>query len=101
MSGVSRLILLSIFLVVVAMYMIAANGAAAPNVAPGPPSTKAVPVEETLHGQKIVDPYRWLESADSPESEDYVRQQLAYTRSRLDPLPGRESTHARVSELLT
>jgi prolyl oligopeptidase len=99
MSGVLRLILLSLCLVLVAVYVIANDGASAPTA--GPPSTKTVPVEETLHGQKIVDPYRWLENADSPETQEYVRQQLAYTRSRLDPLPGRESIHTRVSELLT
>src|SRR5262245_23669219 len=99
MSGASRLILLSLCLLLIAVYVIASDSAAAPTA--GPPTTKAVPVEETLHGQKIVDPYRWLENADTPETQEYVRQQLAYTRSRLDPLPGRDSIHARVSELLT
>ena len=101
MSGVSRLMLVSLFLLVVAMYMIAENGAAAPHVTAGPPRAKAEPVEETLHGQKIVDNYRWMENADSPETQEYVRQQLAYTRSQLDPLPGRQNIHKRVGELLT
>ena len=53
------------------------------------PTTRRVPVEETLHGRKIRDPYRWLEDADSTETQQFVRDQLAYARSILDPLPGR------------
>src|SRR5687768_713207 len=102
MSGVLRLILLVSFLLLVAVFVLADDGATASATAPaGPPRAKAVPVEETLHGQKIVDPYRWMENADSPETQEYVRQQLAYTRSLLDPLPGREKIHVRVAELLT
>src|SRR5919201_3867682 len=100
MSGVLRLLLL-ISLLLIALYVIADDGAAAPSPALAPPKAKAIPIEENLHGQRIVDPYRWLENSDSPETQEYVRQQLAYTRSRLDPLPGREKIHARVAELLT
>ena len=31
-----------------------------------PPPTMKKPVEETLHGVKLVDPYRWLEDQDAP-----------------------------------
>jgi prolyl oligopeptidase len=58
-------------------------------------------VEETINGHKIADPYRWLEDASSAESQEYVRQQLAYTRSLLDPLPGRDQIHQRLTQLLS
>ena len=54
---------------------------------PGPPKAKVDVVEETLHGHKITDPYRWLEDASSPESQEYVRAELAYTRSLLASAP--------------
>ncbi|MFL6300673.1 MAG: prolyl oligopeptidase family serine peptidase [Terriglobales bacterium] len=66
----------------------------------GPPKAKVEVVTDDLHGQKIDDPYRWLENSDSPESQEYVREQLAYTRSILDPLPGRAKIHNRLTELL-
>ena len=66
----------------------------------GPPKVKVEVVTDDLHGHKIQDPYRWLENSDSPDSQEYVREQAAYTRSILDPLPGREKLHARLTQLL-
>src|SRR5438552_2804028 len=65
------------------------------------PTTKRVAVEETLHGRKISDFYRWLEDADSPETQQFVRDQLGYARSVLVALPGREEIHQRLTELLS
>jgi len=67
----------------------------------GIPKTRAEVVEETLHGRVIRDAYRWLEDADSAETQQFVREQLAYARSVLDAIPGREQLHQRLSELLT
>jgi prolyl oligopeptidase len=60
-----------------------------------------IPVTDTLHGTRIVDPYRWLEDAEAPETEAFVRQQMAYTRSVLDALPGRDEIRRRLTELLS
>jgi len=65
------------------------------------PKTKVAPVEETMHGRKIVDNYRWLEDANNPETKAWVDQELAYTRGVLDALPGRASIEERLSQLLT
>lgn len=65
------------------------------------PKTKVVPVEETLHGHRIVDDYRWLEDAQSPETKAWVEQEQAYTRSILDPLPERDKIQKRLEKLLT
>src|SRR6266849_10595883 len=67
----------------------------------GPPKAKVAPVEETIQGHTIVDPYRYLEDVNNPDTRQYVEQELAYTRSILDPLPGRDSIHRRLSQLLT
>ena len=67
----------------------------------GCPAAQRVVVEETLHGRTIRDPYRWLEDTDSPETQQFVRDQLAYARSILDPLPGREEIRQHLTELLS
>ena len=67
----------------------------------GPPKAKVDVVEETIHGHKIADPYRWLEDASSADSQEYVQAEIAYTRSLLDPLPGRDQLHERLTQLLS
>jgi prolyl oligopeptidase len=67
---------------------------------PGPPKAKVVPVEDTVQGHKIVDRYRYLENANDPDTKLYVEQELSYTRTVLDPLPGRDKINARLSQLL-
>lgn len=45
---------------------------------PTPPETEANPVTEELHGEEIVDPYRWLEG-DDEAVEEWERRQNEYT----------------------
>ena len=66
----------------------------------GPPVAEVRPLEETFYGNKIVDKYRWLEDSALPETRKWVAEEMAYTRGLLDPRPGREAIHARLSELL-
>jgi len=42
------------------------NSASTATSPAGPPKAKVDVVEETIHGHKIADPYRWLEDASSP-----------------------------------
>ena len=65
------------------------------------PKTKVAPVQDTLHGHTIVDNYRWLEDSQSPETKAWVGEELSYTRSVLDALPGREKIQKRLEQLLT
>src|SRR5579863_8400922 len=65
----------------------------------GPPKAKVEPVTDDLHGHKITDNYRWLEDATSADTQEFVRQEMAYTRSVLDPLPGRQQMQRRLTEL--
>ncbi len=69
------------------------------NIQSGPPKARVDDVVETIHGHTIVDPYRWLEDSNSPETQEYVREELAYTRSILNPLPGRQKINDRLSQL--
>jgi prolyl oligopeptidase len=97
MNG-AGLVVVSVFLLVGAVF--AGDGvksAASTTV----PKTEKRPLEETLHGVKIVDNYRWLEDGSSPETQKWVEAEMAYTNAVLDPLPGREAIHKRLTELLS
>ncbi len=86
----------------VALLALALPAAAAPPAAP--PPTEARPVTDVLHGESIVDPYRWLEGDAkgvlTPEVNAWTDAQLAYTREVLDNLPGRKAVEARLRELM-
>src|SRR5438309_757399 len=90
-----------LLLIVLAAVVHAEDSSSTPTTSLAPPKAKMAPVEETLQGHNISDPYRWLEDAQSPDTQEYVRQELAYTRSILDPLPGRTQIEQRLTELLS
>src|SRR5258708_33605082 len=48
----------------------------------------------------MVDNYRWVEDGKTPETPKWVEAEMSYTRAMLDPLPGREAIHKRLTELL-
>ena len=105
MGGI-RLLYAVLLLLIAAIIALADNaspdaGGNAAATSAGPPKANVVVVTDDLHGHKISDPYRWMENADSPETQAYVRAQLAYARSLLDPLPGRDKIHARLTQLLS
>src|SRR3984957_8441156 len=66
-----------------------------------PPETPTKPVVDILHGTRVVDNYRWLEDGASPATQKWVADEMAYTRALLDPLPGRDAIHKRLTELLS
>jgi prolyl oligopeptidase len=57
-------------------------------------------VVDVVHGQKIPDPYRWLEDGDDPEVAAWVEAQNQRTRRALDALPDRRAWHDRLVTLL-
>jgi prolyl oligopeptidase len=103
MGGGVRLILIavSIFSLMVFAAVVYAGTDVKPASSSGPPRAEKRPLEETLHGVKIVDNYRWLEDGESPDTQKWVAEEMAYTESVLDPLPGRSATHKRLTELLS
>jgi prolyl oligopeptidase len=66
-----------------------------------PPITKIEMVEETIHGVKVADPYRWLEDQSSASAKAWVAEQTSYARGILDPLPAREKLRGRLGEVLS
>ena len=55
---------------------------------------------ETLHGVRIADPYRWLESSDSPEVRAWVDAQNDLTEKALAKVADRDAIHSRLDELM-
>jgi len=100
MSGGFRLFLILASLALLAATVFAGDDAKA-SAPPAPPKTEKRPLEENLHGTKIVDNYRWLEDGTTPETQKWVAEEMAYTRGVLDPLPGRDAIHTRLTELLS
>src|SRR5438128_2031823 len=64
------------------------------------PATRRDSVEDTLHGEKIADPYRWLEDEKSPEVQAWMKAQDQAARANLLALPGRAALAKRLKELL-
>ena len=64
------------------------------------PQTRVEPVTDVLHGEEIVDRYRWLEDDDSPETQAWTEAQNRYTAAILDRLPGRDALRERLARLM-
>ncbi len=65
-----------------------------------PPETKIEPVEEEFFGEKIVDPYRWLENAGDPNVEEWIERQHSYTEQTLSRFQQRNELKNIIAELL-
>ncbi len=104
MSGAFRLVPGLLFVCVFAIAMIGdevlARSSSSASSA-GPPAAPKKPMQDTVLGHPIADPYRWLEDSSSPETQKWVSDELTYTRAVLDPLPGRDLLHKRLGELLS
>ena len=68
------------------------------------PTTEQRPVKDVLHGNTLIDNYRWLEGdAEGKLTDEVVAwtdSQNAHTRSVLDALPGRARLEDRLRELM-
>ncbi len=54
---------------------------------------------DTYFGEKVPDPYRWLEDVDSPETLQWIAAENKLTFSYLDSIPQRESVRRRLTDL--
>jgi len=69
--------------------------------APDYPETRRSDVAETLFGEQIADPYRWLENdvRNDPEVADWVERQNAVTNAYLAEIPARDWFWQRIGQL--
>ena len=65
------------------------------------PATRRIDSADILHGQRIDDPYRWLEGDARSDGEiaAWIAAQNAVTHAHLASLPGREVFRARLQAL--
>jgi len=99
-KNISLLLLLSFLLALAA----AAAAPKDPNEAnaplAAPPKTAVNEVKDTVQGTVIIDPYRWLEDQNSPETRAWIDAQNAYSDGILSKLPAREAVRQQVSALI-
>lgn len=62
--------------------------------------TPRLDVVDVLHGEKVADPYRWLEEEDEGVSA-WIGAQNALTRSLLDPIPERSEIRTAIERLMS
>ena len=63
-----------------------------------PPARQGDQVD-VYHGERVADPYRWLEDPDSEESRRWIEAQNRLTESFLQEAPRREAFRKRLSEI--
>ncbi|MCW2905504.1 MAG: Prolyl oligopeptidase [Actinomycetia bacterium] len=68
--------------------------------APGYPAARRTDLADDLHGQRVPDPYRWLEDAASGETREWLLAQDALWASAETGLSGRSRLAARMQELM-
>lgn len=66
---------------------------------PPPPPAQRGEESEVLHGDRVLDPYRWLER-DGDDTRTWTEAQNARTRVALSDLPGRAHFEQRLRTLL-
>jgi prolyl oligopeptidase len=66
---------------------------------PRPPVARIAAVNDTLWGDVIVDPYRWMENAADPGWLPFMRAQGDYARGVLGAIPGRGALERRIAAL--
>jgi prolyl oligopeptidase len=71
-----------------------------PDAGDGHLATRAEPVADTLFGQRVADPYRWLEDEKSAEVQAWMTAADTEARKFLDALPGRSALVQRLEALL-
>jgi prolyl oligopeptidase len=64
------------------------------------PDAPRLDLVEDLHGHPVTDPYRWLEDASDPRTEEWTVAQDAVTAEVLGGLPLREEFAAKLEKLV-
>ena len=62
------------------------------------PAARRDSTEQTYHGTRVADPYRWLEQLESPETRAWARSQDSAARAWLAS-PERDALRARIAQL--
>ncbi len=63
------------------------------------PEARRGPQVDDYFGEKVADPYRWMEDIDSPETAAWVAAERASTAAALAGMPERTAVRSRLREL--
>ncbi|MDP4280521.1 MAG: prolyl oligopeptidase family serine peptidase [Bacteroidota bacterium] len=63
------------------------------------PTTKKMDIVDNYFGQKVPDPYRWLENDTSKETAEWVKQENTVTFNYLDRIPYREKIRKEFQQI--
>jgi prolyl oligopeptidase len=99
-KNISHLLPLSFLLALAAAAAVMDNPHPASPALAAPPKTAVNEVKEMVQGTEIIDPYRWLEDQNSPETRAWIDAQNAYSDGMLAKIPGREAIRQQVSALI-
>lgn len=81
---------------------LAAHGSAEHMTIESYPETRADPLVETIFGEEVADPYRWLEEdvRNDEQVADWVSRQNEVTEAYLEDLPGNDWFKAKIADLM-
>jgi len=68
---------------------------------PAYPPTRVDAVVDEIHGERIADPYRWLEDGESDQTRAWTEAQNAFTERYLAAVPDRPAIRRRLEQLLS
>ncbi len=91
-----RLLTLAVFLLVLPSSMEPVS--AGDSQRPAYPPTRTDDTAYELHGERIADPYRWLEPNDTAEVATWDKAQMGLVRQRVDAYPDRKRLQARIDK---
>src|SRR5262245_33318414 len=94
------LVLLVLLLALFTMPALAGDSSSASSGIAAPPKTAVNEVKEMVQGTEIVDPYRWLEDQNSPETRAWIDAQNAYTDSLIGKIAARDALRQQVGALI-
>jgi prolyl oligopeptidase len=63
------------------------------------PLARRVDQVDVLHGTPVVDPYRWLEELDAPETRSWIEAENALTEQLLSQVPQRDAIRRRLTQI--
>ena len=91
------MLLFACVLLAFALTLLAADDAPSPTLTY--PHTRTVDQVDDYHGTKVVDPYRWLEDTDSPDTREWIEAENKLTFHYLEQIPYRQAIHDRLKTL--
>ena len=99
LSKLSALLALGGFMLVLNNATAATSATAAASSSLNYPLARRESQIDDYHGTKVLDPYRWMEDIDSPETRSWLAAENQLSRHFLDSTAGRESMTQRLNDL--